>query len=125
VTEIFESLIRVVTDERTLVELRRGGNGEEQGPTPADLKDIAKVLSDALTALSGEVLDVSKLREIAIDLDRNQSRARKLFEVRSEQSTFRPVDQAAPDIVAGALFAGLSDAQGSFSQLLGLLEEIV
>jgi hypothetical protein len=57
VTEIFESLIQVATDDRTVAGLQAGGNGEALGPTPGDLQDIAQELSGALTALSGNVLD--------------------------------------------------------------------
>jgi len=124
VTENFESLVQVVTDDRTVAESRRDGNGEAQGLTPADLQDIAKELSDTLTALSREVLCVDTLREIAVDLDRYLTKAWRIFEVRSEQFTPRPADHAAPAVIAGTLYAGLSDAAGAFSQLLGLLEDI-
>jgi hypothetical protein len=124
VTEIFESLIQVATDDRTVAGLQAGGNGEALGPTPGDLQDIAQELSGALTALSDNDLDIDMLKTIAIDLKRHLTRARNLFEVRSEQFTSRPVDQAEPTVIAGALFAGLSDAVGALSQLLELLEEV-
>jgi len=122
--EIFESLIQTVTEDRTLAALRRSGNRSVQGLTPADLQDIAKELSDTATALSREVLCVETLREIAVDLDRYLTRARRIFDVGSGQFSPGPVDRAAPTVIAETLLAGLSDAEGSFSHLLGLLEEV-
>lgn len=124
VTEIFQSLIEVTTDDRTAAGLRSSGNGEAQGPTPGDLQEIAQELSDGLTAFSGDELDADSLGKIAIDLEQRASGARNLFEARSEQFTPRPVDEAEPIAVAGVLFAGLSDAAGALEQLLGLLEEV-
>ena len=124
VTEIFESLIQVATDDRTVAGLQAGGNGEALGPTPGDLQDIAQELSGALTALSGNVLDIDGLGKVAIDLKQHLTRAQNLFEERSDRFTPRPVDQAEPTVIAGVLFAGLSDAVGALSQLLGLLEEV-
>ncbi len=61
VAEVFESLIQVVADERTAAGLRAGGNGEVQRPTPGDLQEVAQELSDALTAFSGNELNVDAL----------------------------------------------------------------
>jgi len=124
VIEIFELLIQTVTEDRTPAALRRSGNRGTQGLTPADLRDIAKELSDAVAALSREVLCVETLRQIAVDLDRYLTRARRILVVGSGELLPGPVDPAAPDVIAETLVASLSDAEGSFSHLLGLLEEV-
>jgi hypothetical protein len=124
VTEVFESLIEVAADERSAAGLRAGGNGEVQGPTPGDLQEMAQELSEALTAFSGNELNVDALRRIAADLHQRAAAARDLFEARSAEFTPRPVEEAESINVAGVLFAGLSDAAGVLKQLIGLLEEV-
>jgi hypothetical protein len=78
VTEVFESLIEVAADERSAAGLRAGGNGEVQGPTPGDLQEMAQELSEALTAFSGNELNVDALRRIAADLHQRAAAARDL-----------------------------------------------
>jgi hypothetical protein len=125
VTETFESLIEVVTDERTAEGLRTGGNGEMQRLAPGDLQEIGGDLSKALTAFSGDELNIDSLEQISADLAHYAFEAREHFEGRSKQFSPRPADQGEPIAVAGVLFAGLSDAAGALEQLLGLLEEVV
>ena len=87
VAEVFESLIQVVADERTAAGLRAGGNGEVQRPTPGDLQEVAQELSDALTAFSGNELNVDALEGIAADLDQRATAARDLFEAVSSSAS--------------------------------------
>ncbi len=53
VVEVFESLLRLLTDKRTTQALKEEGNGKARGPAQADIERIIQTSHEALAALRG------------------------------------------------------------------------
>jgi len=122
VIEVLESLLRLLSDERTMQALKEEGNGKARGPAQADIERIIQTSHEALAALRGRELVVEKLRTIKADLQEQSSSMQRSFEQRAEDFTPRPVDQAAGHVLTGGMMAGLLDAVGVLDRLLSLLE---
>ncbi len=120
--EVLESLLRLLSDERTIHALKKEGNGKELGPARADIERTIENVHEALAALRGQELIVEKLRTIKSDLQEHASSMRQSFEERAKDFTPRSVDQAAGHVLTGGMMAGLLDAVGVLDQLLSLLE---
>ncbi len=124
VVEVLESLLRLLSDERTMQALKKEGNGKARGPAQADIERIIQTSHEALAALRGRELVVEKLWTIKSDLQEQSSSMQQSFEQRAEDFTPRPVDQAAGHVLSGGMMAGLLDAVSAFVELLGLLEAL-
>ena len=124
VIEVLESLLRLLSDKRTMQALKKEGNGKARGPAQADIERIIQTSQEALAALRGRELVVEKLRTIKADLQEQSSSMQQSFEQRAEDFTPRPVDQAAGHVLTGGMRAGLLDAVNVFDQLLSLLEAL-
>ena len=124
VIEVLESLLRLLSDQRTMQALKDEGNGKARGPAQADIERIIQTSHEALAALRGRELVVDKLRTIKSDLQEQSSSMQQSFEQRAEDFTPRPVEQAAGHVLTGGMLAGLLDAVNVFDQLLGLLEAL-
>ncbi len=124
VIEVLESLLRLLSDERTLQALKEEGNGKALGPARADIEKTIQNVHEALAALRGREFVVEKLRAIQADLQEQSSSMQQSFEQRAEDFTPRPVDQAAGYVLTGGMMAGLLDAVSAFVELLGLLEAL-
>ena len=124
VIEVLESLLRLLTDQRTMQALKDEGNGKARGPAQADIERIIQTSHEALAALQGPEIVVERLRTIKADLQEQSSSMQRSFEQRAEDFTPRPVDQAAGYVLTGGMMAGLLDAVSAFVELLGLLEAL-
>lgn len=124
VIEVLESLLRLLSDERTMQALKEEDNGKARGPTQADIERIIQTSHDALAAIRGRELVVEKLRTIKADLQEQSSSMQRSFEQRAEDFTPRPVDQATGHVLTGGMMAGLLDAVSALVELLGLLEAL-
>ena len=124
VIEVLESLLRLLSDERTRQALKEEGNGKALGPARADIERIIQTSHETLAALRGRELVVEKLWTIKSDLQERSSSMQQSFEQRAKDFTPRPVDQAAGHVLTGGMTAGLLDAVSAFVELLGLLEAL-
>jgi hypothetical protein len=125
VIEVLESLLRLLTDQRTMRALKDEGNGKARGPAQADIERIIQTSHEALAALQGPEIVVERLRTIRADLQEQSLSLQQSFEQRAEDFTPRPVDQAAGHVLTGGMLAGLLDAVSTIDQLIVLLEQTV
>jgi hypothetical protein len=123
VIEVLESLLRLLSDQRTMQALKDEGNGKARGPAQADIERIIQTSHEALAALQGPEIVVERLRTIRADLQEQSLSLQQSFEQRAEDFTPRPVDQAAGHVLAGGMLAGLLDASNAIDLLLSLLED--
>ena len=124
VIEVLESLLRLLSDERTMQALKEEGNGKALAPARADIERTIQNVHEALAVLRGRELVVEKLRTIKSDLQEQSSSIQQSFEQRAKDFTPRPVDQAVGHVVTGGMLAGLLDAVSAFVELLSLLEAL-
>ena len=73
IIEVLESLLRLLSDKRTMQTLKEEGNGEARGPTQADIEKIIQTSHEALAALRGRELVVEKLQSVKADLQEQSS----------------------------------------------------
>jgi hypothetical protein len=125
VIEVLESLLRLLTDQRTMQVLKDEGNGKARGPAQADIERTIQTSHEALAALQGPEIVVERLRTIRADLQEQSLSLQQSFEQRAEDFTPRPVDQAAGHVLTGGMLAGLLDAVSAIDQLIVLLEQTV
>jgi len=122
VVEVLESLLRLLSDKRTMQALKEESNDKSLGPAQAEIERAIQTVHEALLALQGRDLVVEKLQTIKSDLQEQSSSMQQSFEQRAKDFTPRPVDQAAGYMLTGGMLAGLLEAVGVLDQLLILLE---